>query len=227
MSAFFAQATRSPRLVWCPPACMMPSRANSFRVPRSQRLRCRRFAPYNPDARVPRLSSLSPLQLLTLWYGARMSCMGFLNHKYLYQGYPMDILFQFSRGPCRLGSLAVPSGPGHHGPLRAILYHCDVPQHCRSSVSATDRPPPRRGLPRPNCHNHLLISYTWLPRGLPARLVGCICKPMWKPGAPVLAELMWDWSTGWCFQYAYSNHTLSAGADPIRRSQNMKGIRKV
>ena len=27
---------------------------------------------------------------------------------------------------------------------------------------------------------------------LPAQLVGCICQPMWKPAAPVLAELVWD-----------------------------------
>ena len=42
-------------------------------------------------------------------------------HKYLYQGYSMDILFQSARGPCRLESLAAPSGPG---PLSTILCHC-------------------------------------------------------------------------------------------------------
>ena len=61
-------------------------------------------------------------------------CMGYLNHKYFYQGYSMDILFQSARRPCCLGSLAAPSGPGRHGPLSTILCQ-------RSSVSATDRPP--------------------------------------------------------------------------------------
>ena len=32
-----------------------------------------------------------------------------------------------------------------------------------SSVFSTDRPP-RRGLPRPNCHSHAFTSYTLLPR---------------------------------------------------------------
>ena len=36
----------------------------------------------------------------------------------------MDILFQSARGPCRLESLVVPSGPGRHCPLRPILCHC-------------------------------------------------------------------------------------------------------
>ena len=53
--------------------------------------------------------------------------MGYLNHKYLYQGYSMDILFQSTRGPCRLESLAAPSGPGRHGPLCTILCHCYAP----------------------------------------------------------------------------------------------------
>ena len=50
--------------------------------------------------------------------------MGYLNHKYLYQGYSMDSLFQSARAPCRLESLAAPSGPGRHGPLCTILCHC-------------------------------------------------------------------------------------------------------
>ena len=50
--------------------------------------------------------------------------MGYLNHKYLYQGYSIDILFHSARGPCSLESLAAPSGPGRHGPLRAIFCHC-------------------------------------------------------------------------------------------------------
>ena len=62
-----------------------------------------------------------------------------------------------------------------------------------SSVSATNRPP-RRGWARPNCHSHWLISYTLVcdVASLPVRPVGCMCQPMWKPGAPVLAELVWD-----------------------------------
>ena len=52
---------------------------------------------------------------------------GYLNHKYLYQGYSMDILFQSAMGPCRLESLAAPSGQGRLGPLRTILCHCYAP----------------------------------------------------------------------------------------------------
>ena len=98
-------------------------------------------------------------------------------------------LFQSARGPCRLESFATPSDPSRHGPLRTSF----ATAMRRSSVSATDRPP-RRCLPRLNCHSHWLISYT-LARdvaSLPAGLAGCICQPMWKPGAPVLAELVWD-----------------------------------
>ena len=86
--------------------------------------------------------------------------MGYLNHKYLYQGYSMalDSLFQSARGPCRLERFAC---------LRARLAMAlFAPSFAtamrRSSVSATDRPP-RRGLPRPNCHSHWLILYTLLP----------------------------------------------------------------
>ena len=112
-----------------------------------------------------------------------ISYMGYLNHKYLYKGYSMDILFQSARGPCRLESLAAPS---------ALFAPSFATAMRHSSVSATDRPP-RRGLLRPNCHSPWLISYT-LARDvqvafLPAQLVGCICQPMWKPGAPVL---VWD-----------------------------------
>ena len=110
-------------------------------------------------------------------------------------GYSMDslLVFQSARGPCRLESFASPSGPGRHGPLRTILCHCYAPL---LSLSHRQAPAPRRGLPRPNCHSHWfkLISYT-LERdvaSLPAQLVGCICQPMWKPAAPVLAELVWD-----------------------------------
>ena len=47
--------------------------------------------------------------------------MGYLNHKYLNQGYSMDILFQSAMGPCRLEGLAAPSGPGRHGPFAPSL----------------------------------------------------------------------------------------------------------
>ena len=82
--------------------------------------------------------------------------MGYLNHKYLYQGYPRDFLFQ--RGPCRLESLAVPLALV----ATALFAPSFATAMCRSSVSATDRPP-RRGLPRSNCHSHWLISHTLLP----------------------------------------------------------------
>ena len=75
-----------------------------------------------------------------------------------------------------------PRRPGPNGPGQAQL-DSDLPVTSmrRSSVSDTNRPP-RRGLPRPNCHRDWLISYT-LARdvasaSLPARLVGCICQPM-------------------------------------------------
>ena len=98
--------------------------------------------------------------------------MGHPNHKCLYQGYSssMDtILFQAALGPFRLGSLAAPSSPGRHGPLRAILpllfatpqsrfSHLQAPQ---TRFAAVPRPK------APNCHNHWtthwLISYKLLP----------------------------------------------------------------
>ena len=76
----------------------------------------------------------------------------------LCQGYSVDVLFQSARGPCRLKCLAAPSGPGCHGPLRTILCHCNA-----QLLSLSHRQAPRRGLPRPNCHIHWLISYTLLP----------------------------------------------------------------
>ena len=117
--------------------------------------------------------------------------MGYLNHKYLYQGYSMDSLLQSARGPCRLESFAAPSARV----ATALFAPSFATAMRRSSVSATDRPP-RRGLPRPNCHSHWLISYTLerdvASESLPAQLVGFICQPMWKPAAPVLVELVWD-----------------------------------
>ena len=111
--------------------------------------------------------------------------MGYLNHKYLYQGYSMDSLFQSARGPCSLESFAVPSGPGRHGPLRTILCQCYAPLLSLSHRQApqTRFAPPK--LPQP------LVDLVHVA-SLPALLIGCICQPMWKPGAPVLAELVWD-----------------------------------
>ena len=112
--------------------------------------------------------------------------MGYhLNHKYLYQGYSIDILFQSARGPCRLGSLAAPSGPGCHGPLRTILCHCDA-----LLLSLSHRQAPQTRIAPPKLPQ-LLVNLIHVA-SLPALLVGFICKPMWKPGAPVLAELVWD-----------------------------------
>ena len=79
--------------------------------------------------------------------------MGYLN-KYLYQGY---LWISYS------------SQPGDPAALRALqrlrarvatalFTPSFATAMCRSSVSATERPP-RRGLPRPNCHSHWLISW--------------------------------------------------------------------
>ena len=96
-----------------------------------------------------------------------------LNHKYLYQGYSMDSLFQSARGPCRLESFAAPSssGPGHDGPLRTILCHC-----CAPLLRLSHRQPP----PPAQTASHWLILYT-LARdvaSLPAQLLCCICQPL-------------------------------------------------
>ena len=53
-------------------------------------------------------------------------------------------------------------------------------------VFSTDRPP-RRGLPRPNCHSHGFTSYTWLPRWpsaaaesqLPTGKPDLLCRLYW------------------------------------------------
>ena len=133
--------------------------------------------------------------------------MGYPNHKYfrmsgdICMGYLItsicirDILWiAYSSPPgapaaLRL-SLAAPSGPGRHCPpsLRTILRHCYAPLFSLSHRQApqTRFAPPK--LPQP------LVDLVHVA-SLPARLVGCIChaaSPMWKPGAPVLAELVWD-----------------------------------
>ena len=73
--------------------------------------------------------------------------MGYLNYKYLYQGYSMDILFQSARGPCSLESLAAPSGPGRHCPLCTSLCHCYAPL-----LSLSHRQAPQTRFAPPNCH---------------------------------------------------------------------------
>ena len=60
----------------------------------------------------------------------------------------MDILFQFARGPCRLESLAVPSGPGRHGPLSTILCHCYVPLLSLRTLSHQQAPQTRFASPK-------------------------------------------------------------------------------
>ena len=115
--------------------------------------------------------------------------MGYLNHKYLYQGYSMarDSLFQSARGPCRLESFAAPSGPGRHGPLRTILCHCYA-----QLLSLSHRQAPQTRFAPPKLPQPLALVDLVHVASLPALLIGCICQPMWKPGAPVLAELVWD-----------------------------------
>ena len=81
--------------------------------------------------------------------------MEYINHKW-------DILWISYSSP--------PRAPPALGALRRLRVRVSWPRLAppcftamrRSSLSATDRFP-RRGLPRPNCHSHLLISYTLLP----------------------------------------------------------------
>ena len=117
--------------------------------------------------------------------------IGYLNHKYLYQGYSMDILFQSARGPYR-GSTALRAlwcfGPGSprpssHHPLPLAHCHALLPSLSHPQALQTRFAPPK--LPQS------LVDLIHVA-SLSARLVGCICQPMWKPGAPVLAELVLD-----------------------------------
>ena len=66
-------------------------------------------------------------------------CMGYLNHKYLYQGYSMDSLFQSAaRGPCR-GSAALRALRRlRAGVVTALFAPSFDTALRRSSVSATD-----------------------------------------------------------------------------------------
>ena len=111
-------------------------------------------------------------------------CVGYLNHKYLYQGYSMALDTSPPGAPAALRALqrlrARVAG------ATALLAPCFATAMRSSSVSATDRPP-RRCLPSPNCHSHWLISYTLLPflpyseathrLHLPAHV------ETWRPGA--------------------------------------------
>ena len=99
----------------------------------------------------------------------------------IFYGYPILV---------RAGALppwepCVAFGPGSPRPSRTILCHCYAPLLSLSHRQApkTRFAPPK--LPQP------LVDLTHVAP-LPARLVGCICQPMWKPGAPMLAELVWD-----------------------------------
>ena len=102
----------------------------------------------------------------------------------------------------------------------------------RSSVSATDRPP-RRGLPRPNCHSHWLISYTLLP----------FQPDSSAASASPCGNLAPRCRRSWCGMVGIELQTLSTVSEaldlggqrlflladqpenlPIRRRQNMKGI---
>ena len=72
--------------------------------------------------------------------------------------------------------------------LRAGAAPSEQPQSesFLSSVFSTDRPP-RRSLPRPNCHSHGFTSYTWLPRWpsaaaesqLPTGKPDLLCRLYW------------------------------------------------
>ena len=89
--------------------------------------------------------------------------------------------------------------------------------------------------PGRHCPLRTILRHCYAPL---LSLVGCICQPMWKPGDPVLAELVW--MVGVELQ---TLSTVSEALDPgerrlffladqpenrpIRRSQNMKGICKV
>ena len=112
--------------------------------------------------------------------------MGYLTHKYLYQGYSVDILFQSARGTSRLVSLAAPSGPDRQGPLRTILCHC-----CAPLLSLSHRQAPQTLFAPPTVLSQPLVDLVHVA-SLPARLIGYICQPMWKTGAPVLVGLVWD-----------------------------------
>ena len=88
-----------------------------------------------------------------------------LSDEYFEMSYPMDISitniqvcirdifgvssFYFATGPCRLLLLRTRVDTAFFAPFTTVMV--------RRSVAATDRPP-RRGLPRPNCHSHWFTS---------------------------------------------------------------------
>ena len=154
--------------------------------------------------------------------------MGYLNHKYLYQGYPVDIPFQSARGPCRLGSLAAPSGPGRHSPLRTILCHCDAPL---LSLSHRQAPQTRFALPK---LPQPLVDLVHVA-SLPAHSSAASASPCGN-----LAPMCWRSWYGMVGVELQTLSTVSEALDlggqrlflladqpenlPIRRRQNMKGI---
>ena len=73
----------------------------------------------------------------------------------IFYGYPIPVRQGPLRPwePCGAFGPELPRPTSHH-PLPLV---CDAPQS--QPLTACDRPP-RRGLPRPNCHSHWLISYT-------------------------------------------------------------------
>ena len=68
--------------------------------------------------------------------------MGYLNHKYLRQGYSMDILFQSARGRCRRPPWEPCSAFGPGSP-RPSLHH-PLPLLCAAPQSQPLTGPPRR-----------------------------------------------------------------------------------
>ena len=104
--------------------------------------------------------------------------MGYLNHKYLYQGYSISS----TRGLCRLESFCGALGPGSprpssHHPLPLL---CAAPQPQPPTGPPDAVAPPK--LPQP------LVDLVHVA-SLPTLLVGCICQPCGnlladQPGKP-------------------------------------------
>ena len=136
----------------------------------------------NPNHEYFRMSYVWDIQTTNI---SECHMYGILNHKYLYQGYSIDILFQSTRGPSRPRSIAVPSGPALFAPSVALpsSHHAPLLSLGPRQAPPTRFAPPK--LPQP------LVDLVKVA-SLLARLVCCICQPMWKPGAPVLEELVWD-----------------------------------
>ena len=97
----------------------------------------------------------------------------------IFYGHPIPV----RQGPLQPWEPCCAFGPGRHGPLRTILCHCVAPFLSLSHWQAPQTLFALPKLPQP------LVDLVHVA-SLPARFVGCICQPMWKPGAPVLAELV-------------------------------------